>query len=82
MTIYNGIEDVMKEFIIPMSDTANDEEIAELYGENRQLIRCKDCKYYDMFDGVFPWCSRWNKGSTTDPDGYCFLAERKENYLE
>lgn len=55
-------------------------------------IRCKDCKYYEVkdywadFNGIpvlgasdKPTCMRWGDGDClTDPDGYCFLAERKE----
>ena len=44
-----------------------------------EIIRCKNCKYFDRFDGVFPWCSKWNNGSITDPEGYCFMAEREES---
>lgn len=46
--------------------------------DDQEVIMCKDCKYFDKFDRVFPWCKRWNNGSITREDGYCFLAERKD----
>ena len=52
------------------------------------VIRCKDCKYYETdhfenFNGIplivaHEICMRWGDGCNTSPDGYCFMAERKE----
>lgn len=52
------------------------------------LIRCKDCKHFetDHFENVngiplivaHEICVRWGDGCKTSPDGYCFMAERKE----
>jgi hypothetical protein len=57
-----------------------------------QIVRCKDCKYYEQkehwanFGGVpilateMPTCSKWADGDcATRPDGYCFLAERRDS---
>lgn len=51
-------------------------------------VRCKDCKSYegvhwekvDKFPVIVAnhVCMKWGKGCQTDPDGYCFLAERKD----
>ena len=55
-------------------------------------IRCKDCRYYAVKDywGNFhglpvlgasdqPTCTKWGGGDClTKPDGYCYLAEKKE----
>lgn len=55
------------------------------------VVRCKDCKYYCVkdfwadFRGVpilaasdVPTCNKWaNTESKVDPDGFCFLAEKK-----
>lgn len=46
---------------------------------DNEVVKCKDCKYYDKFDGVFPWCSKWGNGSLTYSEGFCFLAERSVN---
>ena len=57
-----------------------------------RLIRCEDCKYYEVkdywadFNGMpvlvasnQPTCMKWGGGDcATNPDGYCYLAERKE----
>lgn len=56
-------------------------------------IRCKDCKYYEVKDywGDFrgipvlgasnqPACMKWGGGDcATRPDGYCYLAEKRED---
>ena len=58
-----------------------------------QIIRCKDCKYFEikdwwknvdghviLFADQCPTCTKWSNGDgcMTKEDGYCFLAERKE----
>lgn len=56
-----------------------------------QLVRCKDCKHFEIkdwwgdFNGVpilassdCPTCNKWGDGCMTKPDGYCFMAERKD----
>ena len=56
-----------------------------------ELIRCKDCKYFEIkdhwadFNGVpilatsdCPTCNKWAGGCKTKPDGYCFMAERRD----
>lgn len=61
------------------------------------VIKCKDCKYFELdhFDNFclptengevvtvpiitsHEICSRWSDGCKTSEDGYCYLAERKE----
>ena len=52
------------------------------------VIRCKDCKhflenYWAVVDGVplivaHEICDFWGGGSKTAEDGWCFMAERKE----
>ena len=50
-----------------------------------ELIRCKDCKYYepDLFANPWGVCFHWewivnDTGHTVDENGYCYRAERKE----
>lgn len=53
-----------------------------------ELIRCKDCRYFELnhFDNIngIPMitaheiCTKWCGGCKTSQDGYCFMAERKE----
>lgn len=54
-----------------------------------ELTRCKDCKYFelDYIDKgamsiplimAHEICTRWGNGCKTSSDGYCFMAERKE----
>lgn len=51
------------------------------------VVRCKDCKHFELdkpyiIQGIpvlgHECCNAWGDGCKTDPDGYCFLAERRE----
>ena len=54
------------------------------------LVRCKDCIYFHLHkvcyfdDSPVPplignhVCDKWGQGCKTDPDGFCFMGERKE----
>lgn len=58
-----------------------------------QVIRCRDCRHFSVKDhwgkinGVpilgasdVPTCDAWaNTECMVDPDGYCFLGERRED---
>jgi len=56
--------------------------------ETVDLILCKDCKYFDYdsaakVDGIplivaHEICNRWGDGCKTREDGWCFLAEQRE----
>jgi hypothetical protein len=56
------------------------------------VVRCKDCKYYEIKDlwanfgsvpilvSDVPTCHKWGDGECkTSPDGYCFLGERRDS---
>ena len=55
---------------------------------NPAIIRCRDCKYFRWdawarVNGIpliaaHEMCMKWGGGCKTSPDGYCFMAERKE----
>lgn len=53
------------------------------------VVRCKDCKYYEVKDYFFedtpilaasdvPTCHKWSEGCVTNPNGYCHLGERRD----
>ena len=59
---------------------------------SRELVMCKNCKYYEVkdlwgnFGGVsvlaasdVPTCHKWSDGCMTEPDGYCFMGERRDD---
>jgi len=56
--------------------------------EMSELILCKDCKYFEydsvaQVDGIpiiiaHEICKKWGDGCKTNENGYCFLAELKE----
>lgn len=41
------------------------------------IVRCKDCKHYEKFDGVAD--GRCDKGEYTFPNDFCSRGERKES---
>ena len=56
------------------------------------VVRCRDCKHFEIkdhwgnFGGVpilaasnVPTCNRWSDGCKTSPDGFCYLAERRDS---
>lgn len=63
-------------------------DVADGLIEETELIRCKDCRYFekDHWEKVsgFPLivsceiCLKWGGGCKTSAEGYCFMAERKE----
>ena len=55
-----------------------------------ELIRCKDCKHFELnhweesVSGIpiivaHEICKAWGDGCKTSIDGYCFMAEKREN---
>jgi len=67
------------------------DETYQLEYEDRdcvEVVRCKDCKYFEydhvtVVDGVplimaHECCTRWGDGCKSNENGYCFLAEKKE----
>lgn len=60
--------------------------IKELPSAQPEIIRCKDCKYFE-YDHLYVVqnipvvghlvCNKWGDGCKTDENGYCFLAERR-----
>ena len=37
-----------------------------------KVVRCKDCKYTDLF---YPYCTIWE--AAIDGDGYCYKGEKE-----
>ncbi len=81
----------MKEYIVhaPKTNVIAVEEYTSFYGEPiEELIRCKDCKFfeYDHVEHVYgvplilahEICTKWGNGCKTSENGFCFMAERKE----
>ena len=50
--------------------------IALMKGEQPEIIRCKDCKYYRQNDYGDSWCAR-QKGFDQMPTDFCGRAERR-----
>ncbi len=63
------------------------DDVIDSTGE--EIIRCKDCKYFELdhFDMICDMplitaheiCTKWGGGCKTSKDGFCFMAERKNN---
>lgn len=44
-----------------------------------EVVRCKDCKYYQDNNGGYPHPEcRWSHDETPNEDDYCSYGERKE----
>lgn len=53
-----------------------------------EIIRCRDCKHFELdhwekANGIplivaHEICMKWGDGCKTSPDGFCFMAEKKE----
>lgn len=53
--------------------------VTEISYEMHELIRCKDCVYWqDNNDGYPHKYCKWNHDETPDPDDFCSAGERKE----
>lgn len=52
-----------------------DEYVAEPTGE--EIVRCRDCKYYDY--SLCNWfeCSYCGEPNRVEPDGFCKWGERR-----
>ena len=42
-----------------------------------EVIRCKDCVYYNVPNGMTDWCDVW--GNIAREDDFCSYAERIED---
>lgn len=62
------------------NNEAIDMAIEALSAEAVQVVRCKDCKASRVYGKTTQWlaCEDVMEGQATDPDGYCYLGERKE----
>lgn len=58
----------MREWIVPAEDIGVD----GAYFDYQEILRCRDCKY---FNGDNKYC---DFEIVAISDGFCFLAERKE----
>jgi len=75
----------MKEYIVGI-ENEHSHALDVCYKE--ELIRCKDCRHFEYdhiehVDGVplilaHEICTKWGDGCKTSENGYCFMAERKE----
>lgn len=45
-----------------------------------EVVRCKDCRHSRVYGKTTQWlaCENVVEGQATDPDGYCYLGERRE----
>ena len=55
-------------------------ESVELPAAQPEIIRCKDCRYYQDNNGGYPHMNcKWDASETPDADDYCSAAERRTN---
>lgn len=67
--------DTVKKIIEIDSSVPNEATVADVV----EVVRCKDCKYYQDNNGGYPHeMCKWRENETPDPDDYCSCGERKE----
>lgn len=75
----------MPEYIF---EKVQDNEERTEYVMRQELIRCKDCKHFEydhpyIIQGIpvlgHEVCNKWGDGCKTDENGYCFMAERRND---
>ena len=79
---YNGFSDTYdKACIIGVLEEIPPTDVTE-------VIRCKDCKHFEhdhayLIQGIpvlgHEVCNAWGDGCKTDENGYCFMAERRND---
>ena len=77
--VQGGEERRMKEYIYQIEDDESDESdvfIGWIRKQGHELIRCKDCKYWETDDDE-SFCSDWGAYGT-GAESYCSFAKRKE----
>ena len=55
-------------------------ELFRRYEEMSNIVRCKDCEYWQDNNGGYPHSEcRWGKDETPDADDYCSFGVRKDD---
>lgn len=44
----------------------------------QSVVRCKDCIYHSLWNGIDPYCGRFDGGLGFDFDGYCSSGKRRD----
>ena len=80
------------EYIITIGEEAKDfdEIFIGVLKKHKELIRCKDCKFATITDGVYgrepevKYCEIWfpNEAEYMPVNYYCASAERKEHEID
>lgn len=65
------------EYIIRV-DKARDEDGGRKILKTDELVRCKDCKYWQDNNGGYPHPEcRWGHDETPEEDDFCSFGERR-----
>ena len=77
----------------PQAERANQAALGRMYatkefiallkkvesGELVEVVRCKDCKYWERGKDYEPYCNHWgNMMSDTNAEDFCSYGERRE----
>lgn len=68
----------MTEIIIKVDDRFLEEAKIKGMEEQFELIRCKDCKWFDKWLTTGGECNGFGDGGYCPEDGFCHNAERKK----
>ena len=72
----------VREFIIKATGGALDDKGEPLFKYCEEIVRCRDCSFYDYWDASGPYrekhvCGYWNY-LEIEPNGFCAWGERRE----
>ena len=85
-------DEITKDSVLVPFDMCRPSWWEEAYSKGKadaeaMIIHCKECKYFEydhpyIIQGVpilgHLVCNRWGDGCQTNENGFCFLAEKKE----
>ena len=80
-TVVHVSEEVSEELYEKIKHEMRDTPVILLPSEQQDIIRCKDCRYYEWMSNRVPeeqtwYCHNWN--AETGKGDYCSYAERRQ----
>lgn len=70
----------MKEYIITIDDSKADPDGGMPIKDKREVVRCRDCKFYQPKEGAMLSCKfeyhDFTQWKLAEPDGFCAWGEK------
>ena len=68
----------VREFIVPFTDRMAIEKFERIHGTSGEIIRCKDCKWFEREQPGMVYCPNI-VGSWVEDDFFCKWGERRDD---